>query len=69
MLLLGAVPQAKNAICAINEIGSMPYEDQQHFADVMEEGKFSLDKHRIFRQIDSPTTLIATSNPHGGPLE
>ena len=66
MLLLGAVPQAKNAICAINEIGSMPYEDQQHFADVMEEGKFTIDKHGIFQQIDSPTTLIATSNPHGG---
>jgi replicative DNA helicase Mcm len=66
MLMLGAVPQAKNAICSINEIGSMQFEDQQHLADILEEGKFSIDKHGIYQEIDSPTTIVATTNPHGG---
>ena len=66
MLLLGAVPMSKNAICSINELGSKAYEDQQYLADVMEEGKFTIDKHGIYQEIDSPTTIIATANPHGG---
>jgi replicative DNA helicase Mcm len=66
MLMLGAVPQSKNALCALNEIGSMLFEDQQHLADVLEEGRFTIDKHGIYQQIDSPTTIIATTNPHGG---
>jgi replicative DNA helicase Mcm len=65
MLMLGAVPQARNAICCINEIGSMLFEDQQHLADVLEEGRFTIDKHGIYQQIDSPTTIVATANPHG----
>jgi replicative DNA helicase Mcm len=66
MLMLGAVPQARNAICSINEIGSMPFEDQQHLADILEEGRFTLEKHGIYQEIDSPTTVIATTNPDGG---
>lgn len=66
MLMLGAVPQARNGICAVNEMGSMMYEDQQHLADVLEEGRFTIDKHGIYQEIDSPTTIIATTNPHGG---
>lgn len=66
MLLLGAVPMSKNALCSINEMGSMSYEDQQYAADVMEEGRFTIDKYGIFQEIDSPTTIIATTNPHGG---
>jgi DNA replicative helicase MCM subunit Mcm2 (Cdc46/Mcm family) len=66
MLLLGAVPMSKHSICAINEIGSMPYEDQQYFADVLEEGKFTIAKHGVYQEIDSPTTIIATTNSKGG---
>lgn len=66
MLMLGAVPQARNAICSINEMGSMVYEDQQHLADVLEEGHFTIDKYGIYQEISSPTTVIATTNPHGG---
>lgn len=65
MLMLGAVPMSKNAICVINEAGSMPYEDQQHLADTLEEGRFTIDKHGIYQEIDSPTTIILTTNPHG----
>jgi DNA replicative helicase MCM subunit Mcm2 (Cdc46/Mcm family) len=66
MLMLGAVPQSRNAICGINEIGSMPFEDQQHLADVLEEGRFTIDKYGIYQEINSPTTIIATTNPDGG---
>jgi len=66
MLLLGAVPMSKNAICSINELGSKAYEDQQYLADVMEEGRFTIDKYGIYQEIESPTTVIATANPTGG---
>ena len=66
MLMLGAVPQARNAICSINEVGTMDYEDQQHFADVLEEGHFTINKHGIYQDIDSPTTIVATTNPKSG---
>ena len=65
-LLLGAIPMSKNALCVINEVGSMVYEDQQYLADVMEEGKFTIDKYGIYQEIQSPTTILATTNPHGG---
>lgn len=66
MLMLGAVPQARGALCVINEIGSMFSEDQQHLADIFEEGKFTIDKHGIYQEIDSPTTIIGTTNPEDG---
>lgn len=65
LLRLGAVPQARGAICAINEIGRMDYEDQGFLLDVMEEGSFTVDKYGIHVNIKSPTTIIATANPTG----
>ncbi|HEY9385852.1 MAG TPA: AAA family ATPase [Nitrososphaeraceae archaeon] len=65
ILRLGPIPLAKNAICAINEIGSMNFEDQRFLLDIMEEGKFTIDKYGIHQDIDSPTTIIATANPLG----
>ena len=51
MLMLGAIPQARGALCGINEMGSMPFEDQQHFADVMEEGRFTKDQPGIYLRV------------------
>jgi DNA replicative helicase MCM subunit Mcm2 (Cdc46/Mcm family) len=62
---LGPIPLAKNAICAINEIGSMSFEDQRFLLDIMEKGRFTIDKYGNHQEIDSPTTIIATANPHG----
>jgi replicative DNA helicase Mcm len=56
-LRLGPIPLAKNAICAINEIGSMNFEDQRFLLDIMEEGRFTIDKYGIHQEIDSPTTI------------
>ena len=61
-LRLGPVPLAKGSICAINEIGLMTPSDQNFLLDVMEEGKFTIDKYGIHAEIDSPTTIIGTTN-------
>jgi DNA replicative helicase MCM subunit Mcm2 (Cdc46/Mcm family) len=43
----------------------MNFEDQRFLLDIMEEGRFTIDKYGIHQEIDSPTTIIATANPHG----
>ena len=63
VLRIGPVPQAKFAICALNEIGRMNYEDQAYLLDIMEEGRFTINKYGFNSIIDSPTTIIASANP------
>ena len=43
----------------------MNFEDQGHLIDTLEEGRLTLDKYGMHYEIDSPTSVIATSNPHG----
>ena len=62
-LRLGLAPLARNAICAVNEIGLMSLEDQGHLTDIAEEGKTTLSKYSLHFDIDAPTTIIATANP------
>ena len=62
-LRLGPVPLMRNGICALNELGNMPFEDQAHLLDVMEEGEFTITKYAINAKIASPTVIIASSNP------
>jgi DNA replicative helicase MCM subunit Mcm2 (Cdc46/Mcm family) len=62
-LRLGPVPLARNAICALNELGNMPFTDQAHLLDAMEEGEFTISKYAINMTISSPTVIIASSNP------
>jgi replicative DNA helicase Mcm len=66
MLLLGPVPMSKNALVGIDDVGSSDYEDQQHLGNTMEEGRFTIAKHGIYQEIDSPTTMILTTNPKNG---
>jgi DNA replicative helicase MCM subunit Mcm2 (Cdc46/Mcm family) len=65
ILRLGAVHQARDTVCCINEIGRMDYEDQGFLLDVMEEGSFIFDKYAIHLKVKSATTIIATANPMG----
>jgi DNA replicative helicase MCM subunit Mcm2 (Cdc46/Mcm family) len=65
VLRLGAIVLSKNSICTINEISSLNFEDQGHLIDILEEGHTTLDKYGMHYEIDSPTTVIATSNPTG----
>ena len=62
----GVLPQAKNSMCILNEIASLSMEDQRHLFDVMEEGKMTLDKYGFHKEIDSPTTVLGTTNPESG---
>jgi DNA replicative helicase MCM subunit Mcm2 (Cdc46/Mcm family) len=64
VLRLGAAVLAKGSVFAINEIGSMSLENQQHLIDVAEEGRCTVDKYRMHFEIDAPTTIIATANPY-----
>ena len=63
VLRLGPVPLAKDAICALNELGRMGLEDQGHLLDVMEEEEFTINKYGINAKIMSPTSIIASANP------
>ena len=62
-LRLGPVPQARGAICGLNEIGRMGLEDQAHLLDVMEEEDFTKTAYGFHTKIQSPTTIIASTNP------
>ena len=66
MLRLGPASLAKNAVCAINEFGRTKFEDQAHLLDIMEEGKFTINKHGINATIEATTTLIFSANPING---
>jgi DNA replicative helicase MCM subunit Mcm2 (Cdc46/Mcm family) len=66
VLRLGVLPQARNSMCLLNEIASLSMEDQRHLFDVMEEGLLTLDKYGFHREIESPTTVLGTTNPEGG---
>ena len=61
----GPAAMAKYAFCAINELGTLSFEDQTRLYDVMEEGAFNLNKHGFYKPIDAPTTIIATTNQIG----
>ncbi|MGD1838590.1 MAG: AAA family ATPase [Nitrososphaeraceae archaeon] len=62
-LRLGAIPMARGAICGLNELSRMHFEDQAQLLDVMEEGEFTINKHGIHARIRSPTTILASANP------
>jgi replicative DNA helicase Mcm len=66
MLRLGPASLAKNAVCSINEFGRTRLEDQAHLLDIMEEGKFTINKHGINATIEATTTLIFSANPING---
>ena len=61
-LRLGPIPISKDAVCALNEIGTMTPDDQNHLLDIMEEGEFTNNKYGFNSKIESPTTIIASTN-------
>jgi len=66
ILRTGPVPAAKGAICALNELGRMYFEDQKHLLSVMQEQYFTINKYGISASIHSPTAIIASANPIDG---
>lgn len=61
-LKLGPIPLAKGSVCALNEIGTMNFVEQDFLLDIMEEGEFTINKYGINATIKSPTTIIASAN-------
>jgi replicative DNA helicase Mcm len=66
ILRICPIPAAKGAICALNEIGRMYYDDQKHLLDVMQEQSFTINKYGISARISSPTATIVSANPNDG---
>ncbi len=62
-LMVGPIVMAKNAICAINELGQMPREEQKHLLDCMEEDGFHLAKYGFSTFIEAHPSVIAAANP------
>lgn len=65
VLRLGPIPFAKEAICGLNELGRMSFDDQAPLLDVMEEGEFTINKYGMNARIRSPTVIIGSANPTG----
>jgi DNA replicative helicase MCM subunit Mcm2 (Cdc46/Mcm family) len=65
-LRAGAATLANNAICFIDEIGTMHYEDQEQFLSLMEKGYFNFNKLGIRQRIDAKTSFVVTANPMTG---
>lgn len=66
LLRLGPIPLANGSLCAINEMGQMPLEQQRHFLDFAEEGWSTNNKYGINAIIIGNTSLVASANPYGG---
>jgi replicative DNA helicase Mcm len=63
VLRLGPASLAKGAMCAVNELGRIMFQDQAYLLDIMEEGEYTINKHGINARIKAPTTIIASANP------
>jgi DNA replicative helicase MCM subunit Mcm2 (Cdc46/Mcm family) len=67
MLRLGPVTSSSGAICAIDEIGRMQYEDQGQLLNALQEGKIPFAKHGFNTVLDGSATYIMSANPtHDG---
>jgi DNA replicative helicase MCM subunit Mcm2 (Cdc46/Mcm family) len=62
VLRLGAAALANNAVCFIDEIGTMQLEDQEQLLTIMEKGYIHFNKYGIRQKIVSKTSLIVSSN-------
>jgi DNA replicative helicase MCM subunit Mcm2 (Cdc46/Mcm family) len=50
-------------LLGIDEIGTMPFEDQEQFLSLMDKGYFDFNKMGIRQRLESETGFIVTSNP------
>jgi DNA replicative helicase MCM subunit Mcm2 (Cdc46/Mcm family) len=62
----GAVAHARGAVCGLNELGEMDFEQQKHLQSVMEEGRFTINKNGMHAEVRADTAVVWTSNPVQG---
>jgi DNA replicative helicase MCM subunit Mcm2 (Cdc46/Mcm family) len=63
ILRAGPIPQARDSLCALNEVGQMPITDHKHLLDFMEEGESTLNKFGFNARIAGHTSIVASANP------
>jgi DNA replicative helicase MCM subunit Mcm2 (Cdc46/Mcm family) len=59
----GNIVLANGGICAIDEIGYLPFEDQGLLLNAYQEGKIPFAKHGITLELPGSATFIVSSNP------
>ncbi|MGA8084720.1 MAG: hypothetical protein WB988_22940 [Candidatus Nitrosopolaris sp.] len=62
---LGPIPSANGAICAIDEIGRMSYEDQGFLLTALQHGTIYFGRHGFNTTLYASTTFILSANPTG----
>jgi MoxR-like ATPase len=62
-LRLGPIPRAKGAICAIDEIGRMSYEDQGFLLTALQHGEIYFGRYGFNRTLQASATFILSANP------
>ncbi len=62
-LRFGPIVLAKDSVCAINELGQFPMEQQKHLLDCMEENGFPMAKYGFSTTIEAHPSIIASANP------
>lgn len=65
ILRLGPLPSANGAICAIDEIGRMSYEDQGFLLTALQHGTIYFGRHGFNTTLEASATFILSANPTG----
>jgi replicative DNA helicase Mcm len=65
ILRLGPIPSANGAICAIDEIGRMSYEDQGFLLTALQHGTIYFGRHGFNTTLNASATFILSANPTG----
>lgn len=61
----GPIVKASGAICAVDELGTISYEDQKYFLNAVEEGLIPFGKWGLSKNLDGSATFIFSANPSG----
>lgn len=63
MIRHGDIVLANGAICAIDEVGRMPFEDQGRLLNAFQEGKIPFSKYGYTLDLGGSATFIVSANP------
>ncbi len=64
-VIYGPIVLVQDGIVCLDEFGSFPLEQQSQILEVLSDGRFSLNRFGIERDIRTPCKLLLTTNPFG----
>lgn len=64
-IIYGPIILVQDGIVCLDEFGSFPLEQQSQILEVLSDGRFSLNRFGIERDIRTPCKLLLTTNPFG----